>query len=127
MWCSTMSSSALQFGMAQRHQMKRYTVEYRGGPIGSTNLEFLFTPSRRAAGWFDPTPAFEEVRGVFRLYELARTDAGMLRWYLGARDALGLRLLDAGVPLAAQIDLIMQWEDGRYVIHISTDDPRFWR
>lgn len=96
--------------------------------IGTTNLEVIVEPGARVAGLFHPTPAFSAVRSVFALYRQAidRKDAYMLRDFVRRRDQLKLRVLLAGKPLDAQVELISTWTAAIHVVHIACRDSRMW-
>jgi len=43
------------------------------------------------------------------------------------RDRLALELHDEGtLPLAAVVELISEWPDGRKAIHVRVADERYW-
>jgi len=107
----------------------RWFDVYRGNTlIGTTNLEVIVEPGARVAGLFHPTPAFSAVRSIFALYRHAvdRNDAYMLREFVRRRDQLKLRVLLAGKPLDAQVELISTWTAAIHVVHIACRDPRMW-
>src|SRR5688500_16429566 len=101
----------------------RYAIVTSFAIVGYTNLEFPIEWHRRAAGFVNPDAGLGRVLPVFRLYREAR-----LERYVAERDALGLTLQDGGtLPMAARIELISQWPDGRIVVHVAIEDERYWR
>jgi len=86
----------------------RYRVLCNGEPIGSSDLEDRDESNGVAVGLFVPTPAYERVRPVFRLFIEAHADGesepdvAKLSAYEAARADLELVVTDAsGDPLPA--------------------------
>jgi len=110
-------------GAAEWPPSMRYAIVTRYAIVGYTNLEFPIEWHRRAAGFMKTDAGFATVQRVFRLYWEER-----LERYVAERDALGLTLQDGGtLPMAARIELISQWPDGRIVVHVAIEDERYWR
>jgi hypothetical protein len=54
-------------------------------------------------------------------------DRELFRRFIRERDSLGLTVQDGGsLPLAAKVELISEWNDGRIVIHVAIRDNRHW-
>ena len=107
---------------------KRYAIAMPIALVGFTNLEFPITRGARAAGFLEIAEGYDLVRDVFRLYrEAGPRDRDLLRRFVRERDALRLTVQDGGsLPLAAKVELISEWKDGRIVIHVSIRDERYW-
>ena len=96
--------------------------------VGWTDLEAPMEHGRSAAGVLEAGHGYALVKGVFDLYRSAGPrDRAALAAYLQALDALNLTLYESSsLPLAAQVELISEWESGRKVIHVSVTDERYW-
>ena len=106
----------------------RYAVLLPSSVVGYTELEVPLAWNQWAAGFLEWAPGFEAVRSVFRGYAAASGDVERMRHFVRQRDALGLSLHDGGtLPMAAQVELIREWEDGRLAIHVRIQDARYWR
>ena len=107
---------------------KRYAIALPMAVIGFTNLEFPITRGARAAGFLQVAEGYDLVRAVFQLYRQAGArDRELFRRFVRERDALRLAVQDGGtLPLAAKVELISEWNDGRIVIYVAIRDDRYW-
>ncbi|MEX2283467.1 MAG: hypothetical protein WEE89_13370 [Gemmatimonadota bacterium] len=107
---------------------KRFAIVSPFAVIGYTNLEFPIAYRARAAGFLQIADGYAAVRDVFRLYRRAIPgDRELLQRYVRERDALRLTVQDGGtLPLAASVELINEWIDGRVVAHVVIQDGRYW-
>jgi hypothetical protein len=103
-----------------------------GVVVGRTELENRDPARQIARGAFRPGLGYELAQPVFDLYEAARRDAAGLDRYRRAREALQLRLTDAGGSNVGFRELHIRRADDatadskEYVIEVVTDDPRLW-
>ena len=109
-----------------------FTLTMSGAIVGRTDLENRDAIQRVARGVFRPGLGYELAQPVFELYDGARTDPAGLDRYRRARDALQLRLTDAGGTLITFRELHIQRPSevagatNDYMIEVSSDDPRLW-
>ena len=100
--------------------------------VGRTELESRDPARQIASGAFRPGLGYDLAQPVFDLYEAARNDAAGLDRYRRAREALQLRLTDAGGSTVGFRDLHIRRSDQAapgskdYVIEVVTDDPQLW-
>ena len=109
-----------------------FTLTMSGVIVGRTDLENRDAVQRVARGIFRPGLGYELAQPVFDLYEAARMDPAGIDRYRRARDALQLRLTDAGGTPVTFRELHIQraneaaGEGDDYMIEVSSDDPRLW-
>lgn len=77
--------------------MREFRVLHGDEVIGTSSLEVRDAGMGMARGRFLPTPAYQGVRGVFRIFADAQREAGpaseeLVARYYEARDGLALRL-----------------------------------
>lgn len=110
-------------GEGPRH--RRYVIRFGSDVVGVTNLEFQLWWGETAAGRLVPGSAYPKVRDTFRRYRRATTPEE-LRGFVAARQDLNLRIYDGQVPLAGNVDLISEWGPRDIIVHVSTQDQRYW-
>src|SRR5262245_61542567 len=82
--------------------------------------------SERGGGLRGRTP-LSTGKGHLRSLPFTPGDAGAMRGFVAARDALRLTVYEASsLPLAATVQLISEWPSGRKVIHATVSDERYW-
>lgn len=118
----------------------RHTVRLKVGGVivGHSELEHADRGVGRAWGEFRPGMGYDLVQPVFRLFSEAvpraggsRDDAKLSRYH-GARDALGLELVDAaGRPIRTSAIHIADYTgdagDGPLELDVLISDDEYWK
>ena len=114
-----------------------YQVMHRAQPIGSSRLEGSDRSMAMAFGAFEPLPAYEAVRAIFRLFTEALPDGRRgangadeekLATYERARDALHLTLQTADGRLIPTTWIhIVDWDDLGREVEAHIPDTAFWQ
>jgi hypothetical protein len=116
-----------------------YHILSHGQLIGSSPLEYGDEPMGIAFGRFDPLPAYEELRPIFRLYTEAVPETSRQSWdeaklaaYWQAYDALDLALATAdGRILETRGPYITDWNSlgwtDECAIEAQILDEEFWK
>ena len=115
----------------------KHTVRLEGVIVGHSELEHADRGVGRAWGAFRPAMGYELVQPVFRLFSEAVPEAGgsrddaKLKRYHGARDALGLELVDAsGRPIRTSAIHIADYTgdagDGTIELDVLISDDAYW-
>lgn len=80
-----------------------------------------------AAGYLNAFPIFDIYRALFATFREAASGPAQLRDYVRRRNRLGLQLVEVpGGVIPGQVEWISDWENGRSVLHVSTDYAPFW-
>jgi hypothetical protein len=116
-----------------------YHILSHGRLIGASLLEKGDEPMGIAFGRFDPLPAYEELRPIFRLFTEAMPETSRQSWdeakrasYWQANDTLDLALATAdGRGLAARGPYITDWSSLGWTdeceIEAQILDEEFWK
>ena len=115
----------------------KHTVRLKGVIVGHSELENADRGVRRAWGAFRPGVGYELVEPIFRLFTEAvppnggARDEAKLARYHGARDKLGLELVDAaGRQIRTTTIHIADYRDdsadGRIELDVLISDDQYW-
>lgn len=115
----------------------KHTVRLQGVTVGHSELEHADPGVGRAWGEFRPGTGYELVQPIFRLFSEAvpknggSRDEAKLARYHGARDALGLELVDGnGRPIRTTAIHIADYTNGAGDSAIQLDvlisDDEYW-
>lgn len=115
----------------------KHTVRLKGVTVGHSELEHADPGVRRAWGQFRPGMGYDLVQPIFRLFSEAvpqdggSRDEAKLARYHGARDALGLELVDAaGRPIRTTAIHIADYTngggDGTIELDVLISDDEYW-
>lgn len=115
----------------------KHTVRLKGVTVGHSELEHADPAVRRAWGQFRPGMGYDLVQPIFRLFSEAvpqnggSRDEAKLARYHGARDALGLELVDAaGRPIRTTAIHIADYTngggDGTIELDVLISDEEYW-
>ena len=115
----------------------KHTVRLNGVIVGHSELEHADRGVGRAWGAFRPGTGYELVQPIFQLFSEAvppsggARDEAKLARYHGARDKLGLELVDgSGQPIRTTVIHIADYTDGTGAGTIELDvlisDDAYW-
>jgi hypothetical protein len=116
----------------------RYSVHYQGDSIGNSDLEGADPDMGVAFGQFQPTPRYERVRHIFRMFAEAHSGAAtdplderMVSEYYSERDRLGLTLVDQSGRIIQTMaihvaDFSVEFGEDAYQLEVITSDEKFW-